>query len=80
MSLVIDNPNIDAWIEESNTATERRLDARLGLDNIRKKFPFVIEWMDYSTLHRQASEAWSPRPEQPVAASYDGQTLAMYFN
>ena len=65
MSLVIDNP---------------RLDARLGLDNIRKKFPFVIEWMDYSTLHRQASEAWSPRPEQPVAASFDGQTLAMYFN
>jgi hypothetical protein len=79
MSLVIDNPNIDAWIEESNTATERRLDARLGLDNIRKKFPFVIEWMDYSTLHRQASEAWSPRPEQPVAASYDGQTLSLHY-
>lgn len=78
MSLVIDNPNPDAWIEESNSRTERRLDARLGLRNVQKTFPFAIEWVHFSTLHKQAE--WSPRPEQPVAASYDGNTLAMYFN
>jgi hypothetical protein len=81
MSLVIDNPDIDNWIEQSNLHTERRLDARLGLRNLQKKFPFAVEWVDYSALQSRAlAEEWSPRQDHAVAASFDGNTLAMYFN
>jgi hypothetical protein len=81
MSLVIDNPDIDNWIEQSNLHTERRLDARLGLRNLKQKFPFAVEWVSYTDLQSKVlAEEWSPRPEHAVAASYDGQNLALYFN
>jgi hypothetical protein len=79
MSIVIDNPDIDNWIEQANLKSERRLDARLGLRNLQKKFPFAVEWVSYDDLKKQCVE-WSPRTEHPVAASYDGKTLSLHFN
>jgi hypothetical protein len=79
MSIVLDNPDIDNWIEQANLQSEQRLDARLGLRNLQKKFPFAVEWVSHADLKMECVE-WSPRSEPPVAASYDGETLSLHFN
>jgi hypothetical protein len=72
MPLVIDKPRTNA---KPNTNTKR------GPRNLKQKFPFAVEWVSYADLQSKVlAEEWSPRSEHAVAASYDGQNLALYFN
>lgn len=74
-SLTIDNFDPDSIIEQINLdSTASRRSVNQSLTNLTRKFPFVVEWVKYSSLKQ---EEWRPG-EAPMAmlyASFDGTTL-----
>jgi hypothetical protein len=74
-SITIDNSDPDSIIEQINLgSTASRRSVNQSLTNLTRKFPFVVEWVKYSSLKQ---EEWRPG-EAPMAmlyASYDGETL-----
>jgi hypothetical protein len=78
MSLVIDKPRTSV---KPRTNPNAKPNPKRGLRNLKEKFPFAVEWVSYADLQSQAlAEEWRPRQDHAVAASFDGNTLAMYFN
>lgn len=72
-SHTLDNHDPDSFIEQINLAGSRR-DIKQSLQTLTRKYPFVVEWVNYSDLQL---EEWSPgeRPMDLLYASFDGKTL-----
>lgn len=72
-SHTLDNHDPDSIIEQINLAGSRH-DIKQSLRNLTRKFPFVVEWVNYSDLKQ---EEWRPgeRPMDLLYASFDGKTL-----